>query len=143
MISIIEEWVDSFDRVFDQWAGFTSPSPKSKAPSQASSRESTRNRTFSSIIKSLLGLDSWTFYVGAYGDWTGAQIQDLLERHGIRLVGWKDVLNGDIFFSVKLNQAEWAEYVMLEAGVPLKYGLYSARNRRHFPEAVERMSVSS
>lgn len=143
MISIIEEWVDSFDRVFDQWAGFSSSSPRSKTPSRAPSRESARNLSFSSVIKSLLGLDSWTFYVDAYGDWTGAQIQELLGRHGIRLVGWKDVLNGDIFFSVKLDQAEWAEYVMLEAGVPLKYGLYSARNRRHFPEAVERISASS
>jgi len=49
---------------------------------------------------------------------------------------------GDLFFRVHKKQAEWAEYVLLRAGVPLKYRLYSQRNLRYFhPQPVKRQDL--
>jgi hypothetical protein len=38
------------------------------------------------------------------------------------------IAKGDAFFQVPKKQAEWAEYLLLKAGVPLKYHLFSERN---------------
>jgi len=40
------------------------------------------------------------------------------------------IANGDAFFQVPKKQAEWAEYLLLKAGAPLKYHLFSERNRK-------------
>jgi len=94
-------------------------------------RRSAKRRSWSlkNALLSLLGLDSWTFYVPEASGWTGAQIEALLKKHGVKIKG-RGIALGDIFFSVNLDQAEWAEYVMLRAGVPINYGLFSHRNER-------------
>jgi len=51
------------------------------------------------------------------------------KKHRIKIKG-RGIALGDIFFSVNLDQAEWAKYVMLRAGVPINYGLFSHRNER-------------
>lgn len=46
------------------------------------------------------------------------EIEDLLAKHGIKTWG-SQITGGEFFFSVKLEQAGWAEYVLLRYGVPL------------------------
>jgi hypothetical protein len=61
------------------------------------------------------------FNVGS--SWSGIRIEWLLRRHGIVL--WDRGLEGDdLYFRVKRRQLNWAEYVMLRAGVPV-----AVRNR--------------
>jgi len=87
------------------------------------------------------GTKSWTFYVPLDSSWTGAQIEKLLRQHGVKI--WARMIHaGDLFFRVRRRQAEWAEYVLLRAGVPLKYRLYSQRNLRYLhPQPVKRRSL--
>ncbi len=74
-----------------------------------------------------LGASSWTFYVPLDGPWTGAQLERLLKRHGIKI--WaRSIHRGDIHFKVHKKQAGWAEYVLLRAGVCLKYRLFNERS---------------
>lgn len=136
MFDSLDSWLDELDQTVDKWAGLA-PRPSSGTPSKVDCDPS-----LTGIFRSLLGLDSWTFYVPFDGPWTGAQIEGLLKDHGIKMSG-NDVAGDDLFFSVKLDQAEWAEYVLLRAGVPLKYGFYSDRNRRRFPKSIEGTSTSS
>jgi len=76
------------------------------------------------------GIRSWTFYVPLDSSWSGAQIEKMLKRHGVKI--WARMIHGgDLFFRVHKKQAEWAEYVLLRAGVPLKYRLYSQRNLQY------------
>ena len=88
-----------------------------------------------------LGTQSWTFYVPLDSPWTGAQIEKLLKRHGVKI--WARMIHGgDLFFRVHKRQTEWAEYVLLRAGVPLKYRLYSHRNLRYlYPLPVKRQGL--
>jgi len=81
-------------------------------------------------FRSLIGLDTWTFYVGEANGWRGAEIEQLLADHGV-CIGSRGFAFGDLFFNIKLDQARWAENVMLRAGVPLKYGLYSGKNQQY------------
>jgi len=73
---------------------------------------------------------SWTFYVPLDSSWSGARIEGLLKRNGVKV--WARIIHGgDLFFRVHKKQAEWAEYLLLRAGVPLKYRLYSERNLQY------------
>lgn len=50
---------------------------------------------------------------------SGVSVEKLLRKYGVRI--WGRRLEGDreLSFLVKVKQAEWAEYVMCSAGVPL------------------------
>ena len=72
----------------------------------------------------------WTFYVDLDSGWTGAQCERLLRRKGVKVYG-RCVAKGDAFFQVPKKQAEYAEYLLLQAGAPLKYHLFSERNRKY------------
>lgn len=141
MFDVLENWLDTVDQVIDGSAELVPTTTAHKSQP----REAKRGTSLVDVIKGFLGLDSWTFYVDFNGDWTGAQIESLLKRHGVRISNRMAPLPfvtvDDLFFDVKLSQAEWAEYVMLKADVPLKYGLYSSKNRRRFPDAVERAAA--
>ena len=68
--------------------------------------------------------------------WTGRRVEKLLRRYGIVVAG-RGYTSSSIYFLVKPEQAEWAEYVMLRAGVPLVGPLVNPRNAewaaRHAP----------
>lgn len=87
------------------------------------------------------GTRSWTFYVPLDSSCTGAQIERLLKQNGVKV--WARLIHGgDLFFRVHKKQAEWAEYLLLRAGVPLKYRLYSERNLRYLhPQPIKRPSL--
>lgn len=87
------------------------------------------------------GTKSWTFYVPLDSSWSGAQIEKLLKQNGVKI--WARMIHGgDLFFRVHKKQAEWAEYLLLRAGIPLKYRLYSRRNLQYIrPQPIRRQGL--
>jgi hypothetical protein len=68
-----------------------------------------------------------TIHVSRYSSWSGIEIERLLGRHGVRV--WDRGISGDdMIFCVKRRQVEWAEYLLLRAGVPVKSLLNEPRN---------------
>lgn len=66
--------------------------------------------------------NSWTFFI-PYDEmknsgWSAFDIENLMDKHGIKRWG-SQITNGDFFFSVNLEQARWAEYVLLQYSVPI------------------------
>ena len=82
---------------------------------------------FMECIHSLLGTNTWTFFVPLRGAWRGHDINQLLAEYGIEMWGW-GFAYGELFFRVRRNKAEWAQYLMLRAGVPLKHRLLASKS---------------
>jgi hypothetical protein len=80
----------------------------------------------SEAIGSLLGTNTWPFFVRLDSGWNAADIAHLLKRHGIRTWGY-GFANGELFFRVRKSQAAWAQYVLLRKGVPLEHRLFSEK----------------
>jgi len=76
----------------------------------------------------------WAFFLGLDSGWTGAQCEKILKSKGVKVYG-KCIAKGDAFFQVPTEQAEWAEYLLLREGAPLKYGLFSKKNREYATQA--------
>ncbi|MCD6291808.1 MAG: hypothetical protein J7M34_15030 [Anaerolineae bacterium] len=131
MLDAVETWIGWLDRIIDRLGNFGSTSATT-VNRQKHARKSLWHRIWSWIWAT----DSWTFYIPYDAGWTGAEIEAILREKGIEISG-RGIANNDIFFNVKKEQAEWAEYLMLKAGIPLEYGLYSTRNRHRFPKAAE------
>lgn len=73
-----------------------------------------------------------TFYIGLDSGWSGPQVEGLLNEQGIEIYGRGIVVEkGDFLFSVETERAEEAERILLLAGVPLKYHLFSERNIKY------------
>lgn len=74
------------------------------------------------------------------GDYTGAEVEKLLRRYGIRVWGRELDHPTELAFLVKQRQAIWAEYILCRAGVPLTCALLDPRNSqyqaRHVPQAM-------
>lgn len=73
----------------------------------------------------LLRSNSWTFFIpydqAVNTGWNADAIESLMEQHGIHHWGGQYTYpNNEFFFSVKLEQAQWAEYLLLRFGVPIK-----------------------
>lgn len=71
---------------------------------------------------SLFSLDAWTFFIpfdeAVNNGWSPFHITNLLARYGIK--NWGSLFDGDEYsFKVKLEQAQWTEYVLLRHGVPI------------------------
>ncbi len=67
--------------------------------------------------------NSWTFFI-PYDDalsagWNAVGIEGMLAKFGIKTWG-SQISNGAFFFSVKLDQARWAEHLLSRHGVPLQ-----------------------
>jgi len=71
-----------------------------------------------------------TFYIDLDSGWAGAECEDILTRHGIGIYA-RCIAEDDAFFTVSNEQAETAEALLLQAGVPLKYHLFSEWNRKY------------
>jgi hypothetical protein len=91
--------------------------------------------------RSVLGINSYPFFVPLDCGWSGRQIEQLLAGKGIKLWGWA-FANGMLFFHVKRSQAEWAQYLMLHEGIPLVGPLLGKTPlaSRHVPGVRERPS---
>lgn len=71
-----------------------------------------------------------TFYISLNSGCTGARCEALLKEHDIGIYGCC-IVQGDTLFTVEKDEAEEAERILLRSGVPLKYHLFSASNRRY------------
>lgn len=74
------------------------------------------------------------------GEFTGAQVEKLLQQYGIRIWGRELDDPEELAFYVKETQAVWAEYILCRAGVPLTTALLEPRNAqyalRHSPQSM-------
>jgi hypothetical protein len=82
------------------------------------------------LVETVIHGHGWTFYLDLDSGWTGARCEKLLRSKGVKVYG-RCIAKGDAFFQVPKKQAEWAEYLLLKAGAPLKYHLFSERNRKY------------
>lgn len=80
----------------------------------------------------LLGSNSWTFFIpydeSLEAGWNAALIERLMKQHGIKTWGGQ-ITGGEFFFSVKKEQAQWAEYLLLNNSVPISPLSQGAPNR--------------
>lgn len=70
------------------------------------------------FFRSLLGLNTWPFFIEGTLSWEKQQVQELFVPYGIAMWGW-GYYNGRFYFRVKYRQARWAEYILLTNGVPV------------------------
>jgi len=75
-------------------------------------------------FEGVTGLNTWPILVRAGETWTPERIGSLLRQYGIRSWGW-GYHGGEFYFRVRLRQAEWAQYLLLEEGVPVAGRLLS------------------
>ena len=66
----------------------------------------------------VVGRDTRTFFVPFDGRWPGVYLHDLLEEYGVEMMAW-EVCNGEQFFHVDADQADWAYQVLIRHGVEL------------------------
>ena len=70
-------------------------------------------------VRSLTLANTYTFFVPLSSQWSGRPLEKLLDRHGVKMIGW-DITRRQFYFLVSSKQADWAYYVMARAGVPLE-----------------------
>lgn len=81
------------------------------------------NAILEDIIEgSSLDFNVWTFFIpfdeAQRNGWTTFGIQEVLAKNGIK--SWGGLLyNDEFFFKVKLEQARWAEYILLNNNIPI------------------------
>ena len=70
----------------------------------------------------LLQRNSWTFFIpydnALNSGYNAVKIEELLKANGIKVWG-SQITNGELFFSVKREQAHFAEYLLMKYQVPL------------------------
>ena len=82
----------------------------------------------SEFLDCIVSRNAPTICVSRFSSWSGNEIEQLLYRHGVKV--WDRGFAGDdLYFCVKLRQVEWAEYLLLRAGVPVTSKLVEPRNR--------------
>jgi hypothetical protein len=75
--------------------------------------------------------------VPAESGWRSFTIRPILEDHGIESWGWGK--QGDeIFFQVKLRQANWAQYLLRQNGVPISGQLLDEGKRSAYRPTARR-----
>ena len=83
------------------------------------------------FVQDLLYGPSITFLIDESScAWSANRIKELLESHGIKTWGLLFALDAEgdvIMITVKREQALWAQYLMLRAGLPLRNGLRSTQ----------------
>jgi hypothetical protein len=65
-----------------------------------------------------IGRKTRTFFVPFDGRWSGQSLHDLLEEYGVEMMAW-EVCNGEQFFHVDADQADWTYQVLIRHGVEL------------------------
>jgi len=79
------------------------------------------------------GIPSHRFEVADRGTgWSGADIEKLLKRHGVKL--WdRNFTDKSLSFRVKRVQAGWAEYLLSRNGISILSKPFYARNASYSP----------
>jgi len=74
-----------------------------------------------------LGANTWTFRVSRDSSWSGADIERFLKRYGV--IVWGRRVTGDHYiFTVKVRQANWAEYLLQRRGIPVEGRSHNSKN---------------
>lgn len=68
--------------------------------------------------ESLIGTNTYVFFVPLYGRWDGRSIAQLLAAYGIDIWGW-GFWQHEFFFHVRREDARQAQQIMLAAGIEL------------------------
>ena len=87
----------------------------------------------------ICGVRSWRFAIPRDCGWSGWQIEQMLQRHGIKLWG-RNFNKRQLFFRVKREQANWAEYLLWRHGIPVQSEPFNPRNAE--VQALEAMEGS-
>ena len=94
------------------------------------------------FLRALVGFHAWPFFVPDHTGCTPATIQSLLHDHGIPTWGW-GYAGGEHFFQVKMRQAHWAQFLLLQQGIALGGRLLDERARGYVPHARSRKLPAS
>jgi len=81
-------------------------------------------------VQDLVHGPSRQFHVPFGMGWSGHQIKELLQRHGVKTWGLM-VIGDTIVFTVKQVQADWTEYLLNRHGVPISAGQVASTSGRH------------
>jgi hypothetical protein len=74
------------------------------------------------MIQDRINGPAHTFLIPVDCGWSGFDIEHLLKRYGIK--SWcRMIVNGHIMITVRLAKAPWAQYLLLQAQIPIEYGL--------------------
>ena len=80
------------------------------------------------LFKSIIGIRSWRFCVPRCCGWSGYNIEQFLRQYGVKI--WGRNFSADyLFFRVKLQQANWTEYLLWQCGVPVCGRPFNPRNQ--------------
>ncbi|MCC6455588.1 MAG: hypothetical protein IT328_11630 [Caldilineaceae bacterium] len=89
------------------------------------------------FFRAIAGFSAWPFFVPADSEWQPSAIRPILNEHGIPHWGWGKQ-SGEFFFQVKLRQANWAQYLLQQHGVPLSGQLLDEGGRSAYRPAARR-----
>ena len=88
------------------------------------------------LVRTAAGAATWRFAVPREGGLSGWEIEKMLAEYGVEIWGrWFD--NEALYFNVKAEQANWAEYLLKRRGIAVFSAPYNPLNdlypRRHAP----------
>jgi hypothetical protein len=91
---------------------------------------------FKELVRTAAGRSSWRFAVPREGGLSGWEIEQMLATYGVRIWGrWFD--SEYLYFNVKIEQANWAEYLLKRRGIAVITAPYNPLNdlypKRHPP----------
>ena len=79
------------------------------------------------LARTAVGDGSWRFYVAREGEFSGWEVEQLLKQYGVVIWG-RGFDSEHIYFSVKPEQANWAEYLLKRKGVAVTTAPYKPLN---------------
>lgn len=79
------------------------------------------------VVSSMIMANTRTFAISRSGNFTLNEVEAMLRKYGISIFGRTHDARC-MYFHVKLRQARWAEYLMLQAGVELESPIFDSRN---------------
>lgn len=82
------------------------------------------------FLHSLVGTNTWPFFIERTPRWGREQIQSLLGAYGIEMWGW-GYHAGRYFFRVRKDKAHWAQHILLSNSVPVSGRLLDAKGRHN------------
>ena len=80
------------------------------------------------LAREIGGQRSWRFAVSRHCGWSGHQMEKMLKRYGVEIWG-RNFDRSQLFFRVRLEQANWAEYLLWRHGIPVLGEPFNPQNR--------------
>lgn len=93
------------------------------------------------FFRALSGMSAWPFFIPADAGWEPERVRILLDQVRIPNWGW-GYFRGEFVCQVPLRQAHWAQYLLLQQGVPLGGRLLAGEARNPYGGAGRRAGSS-